>query len=118
MSGVVMGPDQVLDMDSWVELIQETLVRLLKVRVPARLILKVVSSVVPWRLDPTPANAMHLLRSSLCCRLVGPAMAAQANRLILAEISDVPVHLFSEADLSLKVQENLISVLEEQECGP
>ena len=58
--------------------------------------MKVVSSVVPWRLDPTPANAMHLLRFSLCCRLVGPAMAAQANRLILAEISDVPVHLFSE----------------------
>ena len=80
-------------MDPWVEFVQSTLARLLKVHVPTRLITQVVAPIVPVTLEPTPANAMHLLRSSLCAKLVGHALAAQANKMILAEISEVPVKL-------------------------
>ena len=59
---------------------------LLKVDVPARLSQKVVGPIVPLSLDATAGNALHLLRSSLGAKLVGPAMAAQLNRMILAEI--------------------------------
>ena len=40
-------------------------------------------------------NALHLLRSGWCSKVVGPALAAQTNRLLLAEIADVPVQLHS-----------------------
>ena len=118
MSGTVMAADEAMDMDSWVTFIEETLFRLLSVHVPKRLILQVVSPMAPFHLDPTPANALHLLRSDWCSKLVGPALAAQANRLILAEIADVPVQLYTDEDLKLQVRQDLVATLEHQLCGP
>ena len=43
MAGIVMGAGEPLGMDKWIEFIQDTLCRLLKVDVPSRLILKVMS---------------------------------------------------------------------------
>ena len=118
MRGIVSCADESVGMDPWVEFVQSTLARLLRVHVPTRLIMQVVAPIVPLTLEPTPANAMHLLRSSLCAKLVGPALAAQANRMILAEISEVPVKLFPEEHLHLEVRKDLIAALEEQHCEP
>ena len=116
MKGHVLDPDETLDIDAWVEYIKETLHRLLKVHVSQRLILTVMSSVVPWHVAPTPANALHLLRSSWCIKLVGPALAAQANRMILSEIADVPVPLLSDQDLAQAVRQDLVEALEQRFC--
>ena len=64
MHGIVPGADVALDMDHWVEFIQRTLGKLLKVHVPTRLVMQVVAPIVPLSLEPTPANAIHLLRFS------------------------------------------------------
>ena len=118
MQGIVSSADESLDMDQWVEFIQKTLWRLLKVHVPIRLIMQVVSPIVPLSMQSTPANALHLLRSALCVKLVGSTLAAQANRMILAEISEVPVKLFPEQDINLNLRKDLIASLEQQHCGP
>ena len=97
MVGVVAEPEESLVMDEWIEFLKETLLRLAGVEVPTRMVLEVVSPVVPLSLDTTRANALHLLRSSLCCKLVGPSLVVQVNRLILREVAQVPVKLFSDA---------------------
>ena len=48
---------------------------------------------------------------------MGPALAAQANRLILREIADVPVCLLSTADLTTRVRQDLVAALHQQSCG-
>ena len=118
MAGIVMSADEPLEMDKWIEFIKDTLCRLLKVDVPSRFILQVMSPVVPFHVAPTPANALHLLRFGWCCKLVGPALAAQTNRLLLAEIADVPVQLHSDEALNLSVRQDLIATLENLHCGP
>ena len=117
MTGVVTEADTPMDIDQFVEHLKATLTRLLQVDVPEALILSVIAQVVPWHASPTPANALHLLRSGLCCKLVGPALAAQANRLILREIADVPVSLLSPADLTTRVRQDLVACLHRQQCG-
>ena len=103
MEGIVTSPNETMDMDAWVEYMQQEIMRLLEVQVPSRLILQVVAPIVPLSFPPTKATALHLLRSSLCSKLVGPAMATQANRKILAEISEVPVKMCAEQDLNLNI---------------
>ena len=85
MEGTVASPNETMDMDAWAEYMQQEIMRLLEVQVPSRLILQVVAPIVPLSFPPTAATALHLLRSSLCSKLVGPAMATQANRKILAK---------------------------------
>ena len=109
MAGVVMGADKPLEMDKWIELIKDTLCRLLKVDVPNRLILQAMSPMVPFHAAPTPASALHLLRSGWCSKPLGPALAAQTNRLLLAENVDVPVQLHPDEASSLSVREQLDS---------
>ena len=84
---------------------------LLKVQVPAKMIWKVVGPIVPLSLHATPSNALHLLRSSVSAKLVCPAMAAQLNRMILAEISEAPVKLIPEDILNLQIRQDLICSL-------
>ena len=103
MEGIIANPNETMDMDAWVEYMQQEIMRLLEVQVPSRLILQVVAPIVPLSLQPTAASALHLLRSSLCSKLVGPAMAAQANRKILAEISEVPVEMCAEQDMNQNI---------------
>ena len=118
MSGVVSSASEVMSFDDWVQLIQDTLRRLVQVEVPIRLIAKVTSSIVPLSLDATPANAMHILRSSLCSKLVGPTLALQASRLILAEVAEVPVKILSEQEVSLRLKADLVSTLERMYAPP
>ena len=116
MEGIVTSPNETMDMDDWVEHMQQEIMRLLEVQVPSRLILQVVAPIVPLSFPPTAATALHLLRSSLCSKLVGPAMAAQANRKILAEISQVPVKMCAEQDMNMNIRRDLIASLEERHC--
>ena len=118
MTGTIESPDEHLDIDTWVDYIKAMLLKFLQVNVADRLILQIMSPVVPFQVAPTRANALHLLRSSWCSKLVGPALAAQANRLILAEIAEVPVQLQSDAELNLRVRQDLIQFLEHQHCPP
>ena len=118
MAGVVVGADESMDMDKWIEFVKETLLRLLQVDVPSRLIAQVLSPIVPVRIASTPANAMHILRSSWCCKLVGPALAAQASRMVLAEIAEVPVQLYTEAQMNQKIKQDLIASLAREHCDP
>ena len=108
MHGLVAQAEETLEMDLWIEFIQKTLQRLLKVHVPTRLILQVVSHIFPLSMQPTPANALHLLRSSLCERFVGPALAAQVNRMVLSEIAGAPVKLIPEEKMNLDIRKDFI----------
>ena len=118
MSGIVDSPDSTMDMDEWAEFVRTQLLKFADVHVPTRLILQIIGPLVPLSLEPTPANAMHLLRTSLCCKLVGPALASQVSRKILAKIADVPVTLTDEKEMNLKVKENLVTMLEDLHCPP
>jgi len=124
MAGIVMSADEPLEMDKWIELIKDTLWRLLKAGVPRRLILQGLSPMVPFHVAPytcqcsAPIEIWLVLQASWCCKLVGPALAAQTNRLLLAEIADVPVQLHSYEALSLGVRQDLIATLENLHCGP
>ena len=116
MAGAVPSADEPMDMDSWVLFLQENIARHLKVEVPAPMILKILSAMVPFRVPPTRANALHILRSSWCQEFVGSAMAAQMKGLILAEIADMPVQLLSERDLNMKIRQDLVDSLASQHC--
>ena len=48
MEGIATSPDETMDMDAWVEYIQHTLLRILEVHVPSRLILQVVAPIAPF----------------------------------------------------------------------
>ena len=105
MQGIVAGSDGALPMDDWADFIRRTLSTLLGIDVPSRLLLAALSPIAPLSLEATPANAVHVLRSSLCTKLVwrrelGPTLAAQVSRLLLAEFSELPVPLATEQDLS------------------
>ena len=112
MAGVVDSPDEHLALEEWVVFIAETLQRLLEVSVPTKLITTVVTPLAPHPWRCTRANAVHFLRSAHCARLVGPAMAAQVSRKLLAEIASLPLeNLESEQDLARKVKEDLVAAM-------
>ena len=117
MEGIVLGPQESLTIDEWVEFLQQTLFRLVGVQVPSRLINTIVSLLVPFHLEPTRANAMHLLRSSVCSKLIGTSMSTQVNRMILAEITELPVPLLSDVQMSIGMKEELVGHLERSQCS-
>jgi len=118
IEGVLPGAHDDMDIDSWVAFIQATLRRLVEVTVPTTLILKLIWSFVPHHILPTRANAMHFLRSSNVAKLVGPALATQVSRLVLAQISEVPVTLMSDKDLHAAIKQDLMNSLAAQHCPP
>ena len=118
MQGIVVNAEEPLDMDSWIQFVQGTLQRLLGVKVPSGLIMTIMGPLVPLHAPATRANALHLLRSSLCSKLVGPALASQVKRMILAEIAEVPVKLVSKDTLEQQIKMDLIDALAREHCGP
>ena len=111
IAGTVLAADEPLDIDEWLEHTKKTLARYLSVQVSTKTILAVFGPVVPFHADPTPANSLHLLMSGLCSKIVGPAMAQQLRRLILAEIAEVPVVLTPEKALADKIRQDLVDSL-------
>ena len=118
MEGIVLAAATPQAMDEWTELIAATLVQLAGVEVPRRLITTVVSGVAPLPLAPTPAMAMSLLRSGLAEKLLGPTLAMQVNRRILAKVADLDVPLLPDADVSLGVKKDCVATLEQLHCEP
>ena len=116
MTGTVASPSEALTFDEWVEFIQKTLVRMLGVHVPEVLISSVVRSFAHFDWECTRANALLLLRSSVAKDLVGPTMATQLGRKILAEIAEVPVTLLSEDALSRGCKQDLVDSLRRRHC--
>ena len=99
MAGTVDSAEEILDFGDWVELVRRTLKKYMDVDVPTDVAVKVLSTVAPHDLRTTPANAMYLLRSSLCERLVGSGMAQQVSRQILAAVAELEVPLLSDQRL-------------------
>ena len=114
MEGAVPSADEQLEIDTWLEYLQTTLNQFLKVHVPRRLLLHVMGHVVPFHVAPTRANGLHLLLSGACSKLLGPAMATQAKRMILADIADVPVRLIPNEDLAIRVGQDLINAFDNE----
>ena len=104
MVGIAPIPAITMDMDSWIEYIQSTLQMILHVHAPATCVEKVVAHIVPLSMEPTPSTALLILRSALCQKLVGHAMAVQANRVILAEMAEVHAKLLPEPEFNLLVK--------------
>ena len=111
-----MDANENMDIDSWVLFIKQELWKKLRVEVPEKLILDVCALVVPLQVAPTPANALHLLRSSLCSKLVGPSLAAQMSRMTLAETAEVPVEMVPAEALSQMIKQDLVAMLAQQNC--
>ena len=75
-----------------------------------RLIMKVLSRMVPFHVKRARSNALYLLRSKWCNKLVGAALAAHAKRLILKEIADLLASLHTAVDST--VRQELVAALE------
>ena len=116
MEGIVPSASEILDFAEWIELIRQTLKEHLDVDVPTDVAIKVLSTVAPQTLETTPANAMHIMRSSLCCKLVGSGMAQQVSRKILARVAEQPVPLLSDQRLLDWTKKDLIASLAHQQC--
>ena len=107
--GIVPSASEVLDFAEWVELIRQTLKEHLDVVLTTVHLTKVLSTVAPHSLETTPANAMHIMRPSLCCKLVGSGMAHQVSRNILAKVAELPVPLLSDQRLVSWAKKDLIA---------
>ena len=59
MAGAIASGNEALSMDDWLQFLQSTLSKFLKVDVPTRLLLQVMSPMVPIHVEPTPANAFE-----------------------------------------------------------
>lgn len=118
MIGILDSPEDIIPVEEWVEFIRKYILRLVAVDVPAKLINQVISPFVPVTVSCTRANAMHFLRSCLCCKLVGSALANKVSRLVLSEIAELPVPLMPEADMHLQIQRDLVNTLTELHCEP
>ena len=86
-----------------IDFIQQTLYRFLEAHVSTKLVKRVDWVLVPLNLDTTSSNALHILMYSLCAKLVGPALATQVDRRILADISELLVVLIPRKALHLNV---------------
>ena len=118
MHGSVASVDVAMELDRLFEFLQLTLRRSSNLQVPVKMIQKVVGPVVPLDLDTTSANALHMLRSSLPVRLVGPALAGQLSKMVLAEISELPVRLIPEETLKDQIRQDLVASLHQNLGGP
>ncbi len=111
MEGIVLSADDTMSVDNWIGLIRQTLVRLVGVDVPVSLVSQKIGHLVPFNMAATPANAMHILRSSLAAQLVGSTLAIQVSRQILAEIAELPVPLLTAIEESLGLKNDLVTSL-------
>jgi hypothetical protein len=111
MEGIVLSANDTIPVDDWMEFIRQTLKRLVDVEVPASLVSQTLGDLVPFQLEATPANAMHVLRSSLAAKLVGHTLAVQLGRRILAEVTDLPVPLLTDMEVSLGLKRDLVASL-------
>ena len=118
MVGIVDSPEEVMPLEEWVEFLKNEILKHVGVDVLDKLILQVVSPFAPVIVPCTPANAMHLLRSSLCSKLVGSALATKVSRRVLSEVAELPVPLVPEVHMQEQIQRDLINALTELHCEP
>ena len=116
MNGIGGNPSEPLLVDDWVSFIHHTIARLVGVDVPVDLITAVAVPLTICNWAPTTATARHFMRTSLAGKLVGPTMAKQLSRKVLAEVADVPAPLMSDADLLKGCQRDLVASLRLQHC--
>ena len=118
MEGMVVSPTEAMPFDDWIAYIQLTIKQMLVVDVAPRHISVVVSVAAPLDLHTTRANALHLLRSSLCKKLIGTTLAKQLSLKILALVSDMLVPLMSEQSLTAELKQDLVVQLEQLHAKP
>jgi hypothetical protein len=114
MEGIVCAAADTMSIDDWIDFIRLTLVRFVGVDVPSNLIRQTFVHLVPFELEGTRANALHVLRSSLATKLVGPTLALQLGRQILQEVAELPVPLLSDMEVALGLKKDLVASLVQQ----
>ena len=111
MAGIVLGANDALPLDDWLEVIRAALERLVATEVPHRLLLHVLSPIVPLGGHLTPAMAMHVLRSSVRSKCIGASFRQHVNRLILSEVTELPVVAMTEQELNTGIKKYLVASL-------
>ena len=111
MKGIVAELDVVLTMEEFLEYINHTIHRHLGLRVPLGLLTSVLGVLVPMQLSTTRCNALSILRSSVCIKLLGSSLHQQLNKKILAEVAECVVPLLTSDELSEGVKADLVNTL-------
>ena len=106
--GALHGGSEILHTNTWYQHLQSLAREFLQVDVPLDSLQRVFSQIVPDRLNATKSNALLLLCSDRTRSLVGPAQATQVLRKILAHITDLPLTLFTELEMTRKVGQDLV----------
>ena len=105
--------------DEWFHAIQKMVSDMVSVSISLELIRQALAplSIRDW--EPTHANALHVLRSSFfCLRLVGPTLATQLSRKVLALVSDMSVPLLGDEELQQGLKTDVVSLLTKAQCKP
>ena len=116
MEGIIADLDESMAFDVWCTLIKQYLSEFVEAEVPLSFIKEVMSDLAPLTLDTTHANALHVLRSSVCSKLVGRSLAAQVNRKVLAKVLDVPVNLIADEHIQKGLKSDLVENLQRLHC--
>ena len=115
MQGIVPSPDEVLDFSDWVQYICKAIKRHLDVDIPHERATRILALVAPHSLETTRAMAMHVLRSSVCQRMVGAGMALQISRGVLAQVAELPVASLSDQEYRRCLQQDILTLLAQQD---
>ena len=119
MAGHVDAPGSSMTQDEWFQFVQKMVSDMVSVSIPLELVRHALAplSVRDW--EPSRANALHVLRSSaFCSRLVGPTLATQMSRKVLALVSDMSVPLLSEEGLQQGMKTDIVGLLTHTHCKP
>ena len=119
MAGHVDAPGSSMTQDEWFQFVQNMVSDMVSVSIPLELVRHALAplSVRDW--EPSRANALHVLRSSaFCSRLVGPTLATQMSRKVLALVSDMSVPLLSEEGLQQGLKTDIVGLLTHTHCKP
>ena len=112
MIGKIASLETELTIDDYVLYIQETLLDILGVEVALDVILHVVSP-LQFSIELTRANAVHILYSPLCCKLVGQTMARLVRQSLMQTLTGMPAPnpIESQDEILLDVKKDLVHSL-------
>ena len=101
-----------MDIDTWISFLQKDIRSIVHVDVSKEHITEVLAMVVPLNMDLTlGTQRLLLLTSAVMSKLIGPSLAVHVKRVILAQLSNVPVSTYSDLQMGLMVREDLVEAL-------
>ena len=101
-----------MDMDTWISFLRKEIRSIAHVNVNKEHIAEVLTWVAPLNMDMTLCTQkLLLLASAVMSNLIGPSLATHVKRVILAQLSHVPVSTYSDLQMGLMVREDLVEAL-------